>query len=425
MNEEFLYYVWSYQLLKYPLISMENLAIEVIHPGTLNKNSGPDFFNARINIGDTTWAGNIEIHVKSSDWYKHGHHDDEKYQQIILHVVWENDQEIEELNKMNTATLVLRDRIMDDVFKHYQYMMQNRYRIPCRNEIATVNRHVINQWVDRLVEERLKQRASIIAVKLENNIQHWEQTFFISLAANLGFKVNSVPFELLARSIPLHILYKHKNNLFQIESILYGQAGMLQDNFIDDYPVRLQKEYGFLQHKYSLVPMDPALWQFFRIRPANFPTIRISQMAQMIVRSSHLWSKILAQAHLAELVKLFNVPVNDYWKSHFRFDVNSRTSVSALGKQAAYLIIINTVVPYLFYYGERNGDVAIKDKALKLLDQIPGETNALIRDWKRLGMDVHNACQTQALLHLETNYCKLKKCLSCDIGHAVFRSWRR
>ncbi len=304
MTEEFLQYIWKLRLFDKNLNLTSGEECQIIDVGTHNLDSGPDFFNARIKFDNTIWAGNVEIHTKSSDWFTHEHQLDKAYDNIILHVVYDDDKPIKRKNGEQIPTIELRNRFDKKLFETYNDFMTNRNWIPCEKMITEVDRFVLNNWIDRLMVERLENKSGEIEDRLKFNGNNWEETFYQFLARNFGFKVNSAPFELLAKSLPLNYLGKHKNNKFQIEALLLGQAGLLTKKYKDEYPKTLQKEYLFLQKKYKLTPIDPHLWRFMRMRPSNFPTIRLAQFADLVYRSSHLFSKIIETEFLKSIILL-------------------------------------------------------------------------------------------------------------------------
>ncbi len=419
MTEAFIYYLWKYKLLHPQLQTSKGETCQVIDPGTHNTDSGPDFFNARIKIGETLWAGNVEIHVRASDWILHKHQFDKAYDNIILHVVFVEDKRIVRSNGKSIPTLEIADSFDISLLKRYRSLMQSKNSIPCEFQIREIDRFVQNNWLDRLLVERLENKSKQIEEKLEYNNNDWAETFYQHLASNFGFKVNALPFELLSRSLPLKIIAKHKNNIKQIEALLFGQAGMLENDADDRYYKELKKEYDFLAIKYKITQIDSHLWRFMRLRPVNFPTIRISQFAALIANSSHLFSKILESESYQFLFDQFTVEASDYWKTHYTFGKKSEDKSKKLGKTGIQLILINTVAPFLFVYGRKKQKQEFIDKALKLLDQIPGEKNAITRMWENHEMNIRTAFNTQALIHLKNNYCDKKLCLSCGIGHAV------
>lgn len=422
MTEEFLHYIWKYRLMDHNLVSTSGDHLVVIQPGSQNADAGPDFFNARIRINNTVWAGNVEIHVCSSDWYKHNHQNDPAYDNIVLHVIYMDDKPIVRKNGERIPTLELKGHFKQSLYERYSYFMTNRNWIPCEKLIQGVDRFVLNNWIDRLMIEKLENKAAEITSHFFNNKSDWEQTFYEFLARNFGFKINASPFQLLAKSLPLKVLAKHKDNKFQIEALLFGQAGLLKSTYTDDYPEKLKKEFVFLKKKYNLIPIDSHLWKFLRLRPSNFPSIRISQFADLIYKSSHLFSAILEKRDIKELIELFDVSVSDYWNSHYVFDKVSGKRKKIIGIKTIHLLIINTVIPFLFVYGRYRNDQSMIDRALKLLDQLPGEQNAIISKWEELGLSVRSAFYTQALILLKNSYCKNKRCLHCGIGNEILKS---
>lgn len=422
MTEEFLHYIWKFRLIDQQLDSTSGEQLLVIQPGSHNFDSGPDFFNAQIKINNTTWAGNVEIHIFSSDWYQHKHQDNEAYENIILHVVYEDNKPVYRKSGELIPTLELKGHYKQSLYDRYAYFMTNKNWIPCEKLIQGVDRFVLNNWIDRLMIEKLENKAAEITSHFQSNESDWEQTFFEFLARNFGFKVNGTPFQLMAKSIPLKVLSKHKDNRFQIEAILYGQAGFLEASFTDEYPIKLKQEYTFLKMKYQLQSIDQHLWRFMRLRPSNFPTIRISQFADLICHSSHLFSTIIERKRLKDLTGLFNVSVSEYWKEHYMFDKTSSKRNKSISLKTIHLIIINTLIPFLFVYGKYRNDQSMIDRALKLLDQLPGEQNAIISKWDKLGLSVRSSFQTQSLILLKSSYCKNKRCLNCGIGNDIMKS---
>ena len=391
--------------------------LKVISTGDRNEHSGPDFFNARLKIDDTEWAGNIEIHVHSSDWFVHHHEKDKAYDSIILHVVYENDKKVYRNNGELIPCLELKGKFNPGIYQTFVELIKAKNGIPCNELFHLARRFKVNHWLDRMAIERLESKSNDIQEKLAYNNNDWSETFYQVLARNFGFKVNAVPFEMLARSLPLKILAKHKDHLLQIEALLYGQAGMLSEAHQNPYYQSLKKEYKFLSGKYGLQSIDIHLWRFMRLRPPNFPTLRIAQFASLIIQSSHLFSKILEVDKLSDFYPLLNVQASDYWTNHYSFTSKSKKQVKKMGKGTVNLLLINTIIPFLFIYGKMKLRPDLSDRSLKMLDQIPGERNAVIRQWETLGVSVRTAFNTQALIHLRTNYCSKKRCLHCEVGN--------
>ena len=417
MNEAFLYYLWKFRL--YNSDQLQTLAgetIQVIHPGQQNTDSGPDFFNAKVRIGETLWAGNVEIHVKADDWQKHGHANNHAFDNTILHVVHEGVHEIKRKDNSIIPVLQLKNKFDATRWKQYEQFISSNNWIPCANQINTVDTLTIQQTFDRMLTERMERKVKQIEILLQQTKGNWEESFYQHLARNFGFKTNAVPFELLAQSLPLTILAKQKNSLSQIEALIFGQAGLLNKQLKDDYAKQLLSEYNFLKEKFKLQPIESHLWKFARMRPPNFPTIRLAQFAQLIFHSSHLFSKVLATTNYKDLQKLFAISTSDYWKTHFVFDKVTSATEKHLGKSSIENILINTLAPFLFYYGQQKNETHQTDKALQWLEQCSPENNVTIKGWNALNIKANSAYQSQALLQLKNEYCFAKKCLTCSIG---------
>jgi hypothetical protein len=421
-TEDFLHYVWRFKLFDLRnLQTTGGTAIEILLAGTPNSHAGPDFENAKIKIGETLWAGNVEIHLSSADWHKHQHTTDAAYNNVILHVVYRHNQPVSLPDGSTLPTLELCNRISPDLYSRFHHLMYgNQQIIPCEGSIKTVSGVKMQTWLTRVLVERLQKKSATVIAALQHNRGDWEETFYQFLAANFGFKVNALPFELLAKSLPQLILAKHKNNLFQIEALLFGQAGFLADDFTETYPSKLKAEYQFLQAKYSLQPIEKHLWKFMRMRPSNFPTIRLAQFAHLIAQSQHLFSKMLEITDLHELRKLFtDIGVSDYWQEHYRFNAASKPTVKMLGKTSVNLLLMNTVAVFLYSYGHHHGLRDYTDRSLALLENLPVEENYIISDFNGLGVAAQNAFESQALLELKGSYCNHKKCLQCGIGNQI------
>jgi hypothetical protein len=423
-NEDFLQYVWKFRLFDWNgLQTTDGESVEIISPGLHNTDAGPDFQNAKIKIGDTLWAGNAEVHLVSSDWKRHGHPADKAYDNVILHVVYRDDEPVNRADGTRIPTIVLMDRIAPDLQQRYQKLLFGEQQIiPCEKTIGTLDSMVVQNWLTRVLIERLQKRSIAVLKTLETNRGDWEETFYQYLAANFGFKTNALSFELLARSLPQLILAKHKNNPMQIEALIFGQAGFLEGELNDEYPLSLQKEYQFLQKKYKLQPIDRHLWKFLRMRPSNFPTIRLAQFAALINRSNHLFSKVLDIPEPKKLRELFtDLEVNPYWENHYRFDVEAKPSSKNLGRSSVDVLILNTLVLILFAYGNSLQLERYIDRSLALLEFIPAEQNNVIENFVTLGINIKTAYETQALLELKKTYCDRKQCLQCGIGNKILK----
>lgn len=422
-NEDFLHYVWKFKLFDFKdLMTTDGQTLEVLSVGMHNLNAGPDFSNSRVRIGDTIWAGNTEIHLAASDWEKHNHTVDTAYDSVILHVVYRNDKTIQAPDGRALPTLELRNRIPADLYlRYHQLTLVNERRIiPCQASLKTVNSINLHNWLTRTLVERLDKKASAVIDALKSNQGDWETTFYQFLAANFGFSINVLPFELLAKSLPQNILAKHKNNALQIEALIFGQAGFLDEYYQDEYPQRLKNEYSFFRKKYQLSPIEKHLWKFMRLRPQNFPTIRLAQFASLIIQSQHLFSKVLEYKDVKAVRELFNnITVNDYWETHYRFDQESKPTSKNFGKASIDLLLINTVALFLFAYGRHHKQEQYTDRSLALLESLPLERNHVVDDFEEMGIKVKSAFESQALLELKNSYCNHKKCLQCGVGNHI------
>ncbi len=421
--EEFLQFIWENRLCYTDkLTTVCSQSVEIIHPGKRNRDAGPDFFDARIKIGDTLWAGNVEIHKKASDWIKHNHTENQAYENVILHAVEEADIQITRKNGEPVPTLVLN--WPPEYTLNYQKLLDARTWIACQNQFHKVDPVILQLGFNRLMIERLEEKTDEIVKILKQNSYNWNETFYMMTARMFGFKVNAVPFELLAKSVPMNILAKHKNNLFQLESLLFGSSGLLSEElFGDKYFTELKNEYEFLKKKYNLKPVEPHLWKFMRLRPGNFPTVRISQFAALIHKSSGLLSKVIETESSEQLKQLFSVEASGYWDNHYNFNKPSKRSYKKhLGINSVNTLIINVVVPFLFVYGEKQNHNYLKNRAIEFLENMPPESNSIIRKWERLGVNARSAFESQALLQLKNRHCIVKNCLNCPIGNKLVKS---
>lgn len=444
MTERLLQFIWQFGYFnKNELAATSGEAVQIISPGQYNTNQGPDFSDAKIKIGKTTWAGTVELHLKTSDWKKHNHQNDRNYNNVILHVVWENDGIRNSGNRpdsyrdvpINTPersfvvpVLELQNRVSKILLSRYEELMNSSAFIPCEKTIHSVRDITWKSWKERLLAERLLRKAKAVETYLQQNNYHWEETFWWLLARNFGMKINADAFEAVARSVPVNILAKHKNQIHQLEALLLGQAGLLNKKSAEDYPKMLQREYQFHQSKYKLkeVHIQPL---FLRMRPGSFPTIRLAQLAMLVHDSAHLFSKIKEAGSLKEVKKWFDVTANDYWHYHYRFGETSAFKKKKLGVAMIDNIIINTVCPVLFAYGNYHDENKYKDKALKWLEQTTAENNSITKGFQKLGIvrkdsfgDNKNAFDSQALIELKNEYCTEKRCLDCSVGNAILKS---
>lgn len=420
MNEDFLHYIWQQELFSKKLRSVDGDDIEIISTGMHNTDAGPDFSNARIRLNGTIWAGNIEIHIDSADWEKHRHHQDPAYNNVILHVVGKFTRQAFRSNGEVIPTVILE--YDPSLFERYQHMVGSNLDIPCQADLKKVDDFSIKLWLESLSIERIEEKSQYIQEVMSFTNNNWEETFYISLARNFGFKTNALPFELMAKATPQKLLAKYGKNLHQLEALLFGQAGLLSGQGDDAYYQALQKEYGYFQKIHSLKPIDGFLWKYLRLRPSNFPTIRLAQFAHLAHSSEHLFSKTIEAKTLDELNSLYDCHVSDYWKTHYTFGKTSKNKTKNIGKTALQGLYINTIIPFLFIYGKSRGKEYLVENALHLLSEIPAESNAIIKNWANLGIVAENAAQSQALIQLKNSYCIQKNCLYCQIGNAIIRN---
>lgn len=417
MTERLLQFIWQFQYFNNSeLTTTAGEFIQIIFPGQYNTNQGPDFADAKIRIGKATWAGTVELHIKTSDWTKHNHQQDKNYNNVILHVVWEDDKA-----GNNVPVLELKGRVSKILLQRYKELKNAGSFIPCEKSIHSVREIVWKSWKDRLLAERLLRKTATVDNYLQQNNYHWEETFWWLLARNFGMKVNAETFEVIARSVPVNILAKHKHQVHQLEALLLGQAGLLEEKFTEEYPLMLQKEYRFLQSKYRLKPVSLPL-HFLRMRPGNFPTIRLAQLTTLVHQSVHLFSKVKEAGSVKDIRQWFNVNANDYWHYHYRFDEVSAFKKKKLGNAMIDNIIINTIAPVLFAYGSYHKEQAYKDKALQWLESTAAEANNITKGFQRIGVDIRSAFDSQALIELKNEYCTKKRCLDCVVGNALLKN---
>ena len=416
MREEFLYYLWENRLIDNNLQTIEGEQVAVVATGYRNTDSGPDFLEAKIQIGDKLWAGHVEIHVKASDWNRHGHQSDKAYNNVILHVVYENDAKANDL-----PTLELKGHFDCALFSQYQAFISSKNWIPCEKSIDRVPVFTRLSWLDRMAIERLESKSETVSKILETNQFDWENALYKLLMRYFGLKVNNEAFETLANLLPFKTLLKHADNLLQVEAMLMGCAGFLEDDFTEEYPLLLKREFAVMRAKFNLLVMPVERWKFMRMRPSNFVTLRLAQMAQLVHKNGCLFSKIKAAKDTAEVKALFDVQASEYWNTHYRFGFPTESKPKHLGETTADVLIINAVVPLLFTYGKLHKDETYCDTAMQFLEETVAESNTIIRHFAQCDIKAENAMQTQALLHLYNMYCKRKCCLECRMGVVLLR----
>lgn len=422
MKEDFLHYIWKHKLLNLnQLETTQKEKVLLINSGEHNHNAGPDFFNSQIIIEDLHWAGNVEIHVKSSDWYVHGHEKDINYDSIILHVVWEHDMEIYTKDNLVVPTLELKKQLDKNILNNYQKLFSKSQKwINCENAISSVSPFIIDNWLERLYIERLEQKAELIQKMLVASKNDWEKVLVKLLFKNFGLKVNGDAFLNLINSIDFSIIRKEKQSLGSIEALLFGQADLLNDDIQDTYYMTLQMEFNYLLKKYNLQQNARSHFQFFRLRPNNFPTIRIAQLAALLNQHQNLFSKITPTTELKDYYKIFDISISEFWETHYSFTATSKKGYKKLSKKFVDLLLINTIIPlkfiYLKYIGKLN-----EEELILTIKQIKPEKNVVIDRFKELKVTCNNALDSQALIQLKKEYCENKKCMECAIGNELLR----
>ena len=418
--EQLLHYVWKHKI--FPLKELKTTTgqqVEVIDTGLANTDAGPDFFNAKLKLDGVLWIGNIEIHERSSDWFKHGHHADAGYNSVILHIASEIDTEISRSNGERIPQIQLI--CPEAVRTNYKELLETDSYPPCYRIIPSLPPFTAHSWMTALQMERFEQKATLLNERLKRCQGNWEDAFFITLARNFGFGLNGDAFETWAHRLSFRAVDKHRNDLFQIEAIFFGQAGILEDSDGDGYYLRLKKEYTYLQHKFGLIPMDASLWRFLRLRPANFPHIRIAQLACLYHRAYGLLSRIMETETLQGVRDILKGGTSEYWLTHYTFGGSSPSRPKTLSNTSLDLLIINTVVTFLYAYGLHKGNRVLCARAGSFLEELKAENNYITRMWEQCGMKASNAADSQALIQLKKEYCDKKKCLYCRIGYEYLK----
>jgi hypothetical protein len=422
MQEEFLHFIWRYRLLSnLPLITSLGMEVVVHKPGDLNTNAGPDFSNGHVSIGDFSWHGDIEIHLKSSDWILHNHHHDKAYDQVVLHVVYENDQEIYLKKPGDLPVVELRSHIDLKYLENYKSLRERKLDRPCKWELPEISEVIWINWKDRLLVARLEKKCVRIEVLLSRYKNNWNYVAWLMLCRSMGLKVNQNAFEFLADAVPSAILCGCANSTFQLEALLFGQAALLPEEPKSPYESAIVNEYVFLRHKFKLIPLSSSTWKKLRMRPSNFPEIRIAQLAVFARQNIDCMSVFLEVQSLAKLIEVLRVTASSYWDDHYSFGKPSVHKPKKMGLATAHSIVVNAVVPMLFYYAKMRSNEAIAEKAFRFLQELPSEKNTVLQDWKNDGIVANSAADSQALLELKNEFCDSKKCLSCMIGTKLLK----
>ena len=420
MQEDFLHYIWKHKAFDSSLLkTTKGETISITNLGQHNFNAGPDFFNSQLSIGNQLWAGNVEIHIKSSDWYVHNHETDKAYDNVILHVVWEHDTEIFRQDNSEIPTLELKHYVDKNLIHSYQKLMQSKTWINCESSFSDTDDFLLNNWLERLYIERLEQKSKTIEGLLKSSNNDWEAVLFKMLLKNFGLKINGESFFSLANSFEFSILRKLQTDVRDVEALLFGQSGLLADENIEDaYYKDLQHRYGFLKQKFKLDNKGVSPLQFFRLRPPNFPTIRLSQFANLYTQEQNLFSKVIQLNTREAFYDFFNKGVTNFWMTHYTFTKTSKVSKKTLTKSFIDLLIINTLIPLKFSYAKAHGK-SIEDEVFQLIKEIKIEYNSIVSKFLDLKPIEKNALNSQALLQLKHNFCDKNKCLQCAVGNSL------
>ncbi len=423
MNELLLHTIWKYKLLsKTQFIGTQNESIDIVSIGEHNQDSGPDFFNSKIRINQILLVGNVEIHVKTSDWLKHQHQLNKVYDNLVLHVVYEHDIDLHQNINHNVSVLELKQYITPQLLQQYYQIQLSKDTVACGKSITQVNDIIWKNWIERLAISRIQEKTDYIEHIFLYTQNNHEEALHILLFRNFGFKINNEPFELLAKSLPFNLLKKYINNAIQIEALLYGVAGFLDDLLEDKYARQLQNEFEFLKHKHQLKTLKKELWKFSKTRPINFPTIRIAQLANLITKQKSFFHFLEEQPNLNTMKTFFELQPNTYWNSHYKFDVKSEEINKPLGDKAIESLVINTIVPYFFFMSKQFSIPHYIDYALDILSQLPSEINSKTKQFKKIGICTENALESQAQIYLLDNFCSKKRCLHCAVGQYLLKN---
>lgn len=424
MNEAFLHYIWQFQYFnKDNLKCTSGEEIAVFRPGFRNAHSGPDFFDAKVKLGPMNWAGSVEIHIMSSGWREHRHHLDPAYENVILHVVWEDNEKVLRNDGTPLPTLELKGRVAPSLILQYRRIVQGKSSIPCASVFGKAPTLSRISMLDRSLMTRMERKANAILETLKKNNGDWSETCYQILCRNFGFKVNIEPFLQLSQSVPYKVLMKHGDRLDQIEALLFGQAGFLRETINDTYYLFLKREYELLSRKYNLAgrQMNKAQWRFLRLRPANFPTVRLAQLSSVLYHQKNMFSRIMGTASSKELMPMFAVKPSEYWLRHYQFFKKQKKEIPSLGRTSIENILINSIVPMMIAYGKARDDQRYVDRAVLLLQETPAEDNNIVRSWAALGMTCKSAFDSQAMIELYGSFCSRRRCLDCNIGFALLK----
>lgn len=424
VTEDILHFAWKHRLFQPShLLTEDGKRLIVLDVGMHNMDAGPDFLQCRLRIDETEWVGSVEIHVRSSDWTRHRHQYDKAYNNVILHVVYEHDNEIWREDGTLPPTLALHAILHPDIIQRHRELMSGMYWIPCQQQIRQVPRIKVDHWLDRVLIERMESRMDQVLALVDECEGSWEEASYRWLARGFGFKVNAEAFEQLARHVPLRLFEKHRANSIAVDALYFGQSGLLQEaDPTDIYTRQLLTEYQYLQKLHQLTPMSASHWRFLRMRPANFPTLRIAQLTSLLLKRGRLFADILTVSDTREIHTWFSVlPIHPYWREHYTFKERANRHSAQMGDSSVSLLLINVVAVILFCYGKYMGEEAYIYRAITLLESISPEKNAILQRFIDLGVPAVTASTSQALLHMKKSYCDRKRCLTCSIGTHIIK----
>lgn len=418
ISEELLYYVWQYKLFNVMnLKDNDGNVIEVVESGKRNVDSGPDFFNARIRIGNTLWAGDVEIHVHSSDYIRHKHTQDAAYRSMILHVVYDNDLEL----NIGVPVLELKNVIPSYITERYDFLRKSEHKISCSSLQSEINYTLLFSWLERLYFQRLENKSNYIFMQYKLSANNWEETLYRMLARAFGLGVNAEVFEMVAHSLPYAFIKRQSDNYIQVEAMLMGIAGLLDTESEDSYFLKLKNEFRFLKDKYRISKSFASSPKFMRMRPGSFPTIRLSQFSAFLCATDFLLKSVTEPKELQLVKNKLKISASEFWKTHFTFHSPAALNDAVLGDTTADVILINAIIPFIFVYGKQNGNEEMVSKALRWAEEIKPEHNRIVEMWKRIGIVPKNCMQSQALIELYNNYCVSKRCLECGLGVSLLK----
>ncbi len=422
MREDLLHFIWKYKKLQLEnLATSKNEKVRIVDFGVHNHLAGPDFFNAKVNIDGQLWAGNIEIHIKSSDWYAHGHEEDANYDNVILHVVWQDDTSVYRKDGSEIPTLELKNYISEALLERHQKLFDKKDVgfINCEKSVGTIDSFTVQNWLERLYFERLERKSNLVLELLKQSNNDWEKVLFSLLLKNFGLKINGDSFMGIARLLDFSVVRKIRNKTIALESVLFGLAGFLEDEtIVDSYYIELKKEFAFLKNKFDIQATGVQKPEFFKLRPPNFPTIRLSQLANLYAEHQNLFAEIIHTSSLDDMYKVFNIAASKYWDNHFTFGKESKKSRKRLTAKFIDLLIINTILPLKFCYARHLGK-DVNDEILDIISRIKREDNSVVDNFMKLGVGLKNAKDSQSILQLYNGYCIENRCLECAIGSSL------